>query len=78
MPSLFPKSNRNTPFLSSKKDQSRQKQLAQQRLVAWQQKDQSQLNKVKEQLNTLETGTKPEAVSSTNIGALQVRMVITE
>ena len=77
-PLLFPKSNRDTPLLSSKQDQDRQKQLAQQRLVTWQQKDQSELSKVKEQLNTLETGTKPEAVSSTNIGALQVRIVITE
>ena len=77
-PFLFLKSNRDTPLFSSKQDQDRQKQLAQQRSVTWQQKDKSELNKVKEQLNTLETGTKPEAVSSTNMGALQVRKVITQ
>ena len=63
-------------MFSSKQDQDRQKRLAQQRLVAWQQKDRSELTKVQEQLYTLETGAKPEAASSTNIGALQVRIVI--
>lgn len=38
----------------------------------WQQKDQSEMDKVKEELKYLETGTKPEPVSSPNIGALQV------
>lgn len=52
-------------------DKSRHKQLAKQRLVTWQQKDQSELNQVKEHLSTLETGTKPASVSSTSIGALQ-------
>ncbi|RMX39987.1 hypothetical protein pdam_00022972 [Pocillopora damicornis] len=56
---------------SSKQDQDRQKQLAQKRLIAWQQKDQSEMNKVKEQLKALETGSEPEIVSSTSIGALQ-------
>jgi len=55
----------------SKQDQDRQKQLAQQRLLTWQRKDQSELSKVKEQLNNLETGTKPVPASSANIGALQ-------
>ena len=62
----------NSRCHSSKQDQDRQKQLAQQRLITWQQKDQSELNKVKEELKALETGTKPVPVSSTNIGALQV------
>lgn len=57
---------------SSKQDQDRQKQLARQRLVTWQQKDQSEMDKVKEELKYLETETKPEPVSSPNIGALQV------
>ena len=57
---------------SSKQDQDRQKQLARQRLVTWQQKDQSEMDKVKEELKNLETGTKPVPVSSPNIGALQV------
>ena len=57
---------------SSKQDQERQQQLARQRLVTWQQKDQSELDKVKEELNNLETGIKPVPVSSDNIGALQV------
>ena len=57
---------------SSKQDQDRQKQLARQRLVTWQQKDQSEMDKVKEELKNLETGTKPVSVPSDNIGALQV------
>ena len=57
---------------SSKQDQDRQMQLARQRLVTWQQKDQSEMDKVKEELKKLETGTKPVPVSSPNIGALQV------
>ena len=66
-----------TLFFSSKQDQDRQKQLAQQRLVTWQQKDQSELSKVKEQLNTLETQGNPAPVSSASIGALQVCMKVT-
>ena len=66
-----------TWFISSKQDQDRQKQLAQQRLVTWQQKDQSELSKVKERLNTLETKANPPPVSSASIGALQVRMKVT-
>ena len=66
-----------TLFFSSKQDQDRQKQLAQQRLVTWQQKDQSELSKVKEQLNTLETQDNPAPVSSASIGALQVCMKVT-
>ena len=61
-----------TWFFSSKQDQDRQKQLAQQRLVTWQQKDQSELSKVKEQLKTLETEANSTPVSSASIGALQV------
>lgn len=57
---------------SSKQDEDRQKQLARQRLVTWQQKNQSEMDKVKEELKNLETGTKPVSVSSDNIGALQV------
>ena len=57
---------------SSKQDQDRQQQLARQRLVTWQRKDQSELDKVKEELKNLETETKPVPVSSDNIGALQV------
>ena len=64
--------NRDTSLFSSKQNEDRQQQLARQRLVSWQQKDQSELSKVKEQLNTLETGTKPVPVSDTSIGALQV------
>ena len=67
-----------TLFFSSKQDQDRQKQLAQQRLVTWQQRDQSELSKVKEQLNTLETQGNPTPVSSASIGALQVCMKVTE
>ena len=66
-----------TGFFSSKQDQTCQKQLAQQRLVTWQQKDQSELSKVKEQLNTLETKANPPPVSSASIGALQVCMKVT-
>ena len=61
-------------FFSSKQDQDRQKRLAQQRLVTWQQKDQSEMSKVKEQLNTLETKANAPPVSSASIGALQVCM----
>lgn len=64
--------NRGHRCHSSKQDQDRQKQLARQRLVTWQQKDQSEMNKVKEELKNLETGTKPVPVSIPNIGALQV------
>ena len=66
-----------TLFISSKQDQNRQKQLAQQGLVTWQQKDQSELRKVKEPLNTLETEANPPPVSSASIGALQVCMKVT-
>ena len=65
-------SNRDCHCHSSKQDQDRQQQLARQRLVTWQQKDQSEMSKVNEELKTLETGTKPVPVSSTSIGALQV------
>lgn len=41
-------------------------------MVTWQQKDQSEMDKVKEELKNLETGTKPVPGSSDNIGALQV------
>lgn len=58
---------------STERDRGRQKELAKQRLVAWQQKDQSEMNEVKEKLAALETGTQPAPVSSTSIGMLQVR-----
>lgn len=55
----------------TERDRGRQKVLAKQRLVAWQQKDQSEMNEVKEKLAALETGTQPTPVFSTSIGMLQ-------
>ena len=58
---------------STEQDLGRQKELAKQRLVAWQQKNQSEMNKLKEKLVALETGAQPAPVSSMSVGILQVR-----
>ena len=59
-------------YSSSKQNQDRQKQLASQRLATWQQKDQSELRKVNDQLKALETGAQSAPVDTSNMGAMQV------